>query len=72
MKEQPAENLVAFANMIANDPEYAEFFRGLTLQEKAQELVNNQGFTEEDIASLLLNAEQAKAISLEAGGIWAV
>jgi hypothetical protein len=64
------QKLQDFANLIAEDADYAAAFREMSLEDKAMELLN-QDFTQAEIGSLLTNAEQAKDISLQAGVIWA-
>lgn len=71
MGESTAEQkLQEFANLIAEDPEYAAAFREMSLEDKAKELLNRD-FTQAEIGSLLTDGEQAKDISLQAGVIWA-
>lgn len=70
MPQTTEQKLRDLANLITSDADYAQKFQTLSLEGKAQELLN-QGFTQEDIGYLLTDPEMAKDISLAARKIWA-
>jgi hypothetical protein len=72
MNEQTLrDKLDAFAAKLESDPYYEDEFRAMSRGRQAQELLE-EGFTLEEIGSMIADPDEAKAASLEAGKFWAV
>jgi hypothetical protein len=70
-QEEFEKKLRDIAERFAEDSEFAMAFREMSFQDKARELVKNQGFSHADIGYMLTELDLTKEISLVAGTFWA-